>query len=81
VEGIAEPIPLGQDQQHAGPRAESHNRPVEVQGPVLVGDVRSRGLDFGPLGDEISHGLRLYGGEGGILDIIVSHPEIFNFRM
>ena len=48
------------DQDNPGPRARSHDRPVEVEGPVLVRDFWGRGLDFRPLGDEIGQGLGLY---------------------
>ena len=41
------------DQDDPGPRAGSHDRPIEVEGPVLVRDFRGRSLNFHPLGDEV----------------------------
>jgi hypothetical protein len=40
-----------------------------------VDDVRSQGLDFRPLGDEISQGLRLDGGAGDVLDLVAHELE------
>ena len=62
-------LPLG-DQDNPGPRAGSHDRPVEVEGPVLVRDFWSRSLDFHPLGDEIGQGLGLYRRAWHELDIV-----------
>jgi hypothetical protein len=56
----------------------SHDRPVEVQGPLFVGDVRSRGLDLRPLGDKVGRGLRLDGSAGDVFDV-VAHELAFPF--
>ena len=48
------------DKDDPGPRTGSHERPVEVEGPVLMRDFWGRSLDFRPLGDEIGQGLGLY---------------------
>jgi hypothetical protein len=54
---VAELVPLERDQHHTGPRAESQDRSVKLQGPVFMGDVRSRGLDLRPIGQELGEGL------------------------
>ena len=58
------------DQDDPGPRAGSHDRPVEVEGPVLVRDFWGRSLDFHPLGDEIGQGLGFYRRALHELDVI-----------
>ena len=59
MDRIAEPTPIQSDQNHSSPRAERHNRPIEVHCLILVGDVWGRELDSHPFGDEVGENLRL----------------------
>ena len=70
MDHVKEPAPIRGDQSHSSPRAECHDRPIEVHRPVLMRDIRGQELDFRPFGDEVGNSLRLSSGAGDIPDVM-----------
>ena len=74
---VAKPVSLWGDKDNPGPPHQSHDRPIKVEGPILVGNVGSRVLYLCPLGDQVIQLLRVNSSTWCLLDVVthqLQHP-------
>ena len=75
ADGIAEPTPVQEDQNHSSPQDGRHYRPIEVHRPVLMGDIWSQELDLRPFGNKVGESLRINSSARDIPNVVTHEFE------